>query len=86
MIGVETLNGRTVEKWQMTLSPPGQKSQKSIRWFDLQLNLAIREEYPGGYVRELKNIRVGPQPESLFSIPAGYSIFEQKQPLPTKRH
>jgi len=85
MLGTETLNGRTVEKWQMTQNRAGKKPQQSTRWFDLQLNLAIREEYPGGYVREMSNIEVGPQKAKLFSVPAGYKKLESKPVLPAKK-
>ena len=40
----------------------------------------IREELPGGYVRELRNIKVGKQAADLFTIPAGY----QRQEIPAQ--
>ena len=45
---------------------------QSIQWYDKQLKMVIREELPGGYVRELRNIKLAKQPKELFSIPAGY--------------
>ncbi len=85
MLGTETLNGRTVEKWQMTQNRAGKKPQLSTRWFDPQLNLAIREEYPRGYVREMSNIKVGSQKAKLFSVPTGYKKIESKSVLPAKK-
>jgi len=32
----------------------------------------IREELPGGYVRELRDIKVAKQAKSLFDIPTGF--------------
>jgi hypothetical protein len=71
-VGKEQLGGRTVEKWEMKTSQPGRAPQSSYQWYDPKLKLAVREEFPGGYVRELVNIQVGEQPEDLFTIPADY--------------
>lgn len=84
LVAQEQLEGRTVEKWHMTVFQKGQKSQVSTRWFDLQLHLAIREEYPGGYVRAMTNIKVGPQQAALFKVPKGYQLIETGQTLPQK--
>ena len=79
MKGVETVNGRTAEKWEMTLERPDAPTQRSYQWYDPELELAIREEFPGGYVRELTDIRVGPQPASLFRVPDGYREISLEQ-------
>jgi len=73
MLGKETVDGRAVEKWQMTTTLANQQPTQTFQWYDPELGLAVREEFPGGYVSELKNIRVGPQPDDLFSVPAGYT-------------
>jgi hypothetical protein len=73
LLGKETLDGRAVEKWEMTNTVPGHDSTRTVQLYDPELKLAIREEFPGGYVSELKNIRIGPQPDNLFVVPAGYS-------------
>jgi hypothetical protein len=72
VLGQEQLGGRAVEKWEMKSSLPGKAPETSYEWFDPTLKLAVREEFPGGFVREMVNIRVGPQPDDLFIIPAGY--------------
>ena len=72
MIGPDTLEGRRVEKWEMTMRQGNQAPQTSTQWFDPELKLAVREEFPGGYVRELRNIHVGQQAMDLFQIPAGF--------------
>lgn len=73
ILGQETIDGRKVEKWELTMTAPNQQPSRTFQWYDPELKLAVREEFPGGYVSELKNIRVGPQPEDLFSVPAGYT-------------
>jgi hypothetical protein len=72
MLGRETLEGRPVEKWQSTIERPGGEVRRSQQWYDPELEMVIREEFPGGYVRELTDIRIAPQPDSLFEIPEGY--------------
>lgn len=73
----ETLEGRKVEKWEVTTTAPNQAPSKSYQWYDPELRLAVRQDLPGGYVSEFKSIRVGAQPDALFSIPAGYTRIEQ---------
>ena len=85
MVGVEQLAGRKVEKWQMEISAEGQPLQTMTQWFDPQLSLAIREEFPGGMVREMRNIRVGTQDPSLFTVPSGYQKIDPQQFNPQKQ-
>jgi hypothetical protein len=80
MLGTETLDGRTVEKWQMTTTSANQAPAQSLQWYDPELKLSVREEFPGGFVRELKSISVGPQPDHLFTVPAGYTRTEMPTP------
>ncbi|MDH5611070.1 MAG: DUF4412 domain-containing protein [Gammaproteobacteria bacterium] len=73
MLQKEKINGRNTEKWQRTLSRPDGKSAVSYQWYDPGLKIAIKEELPGGYIRELKNIVVSKQPDDLFSVPGDYA-------------
>ncbi|MGQ9658546.1 MAG: hypothetical protein ACUVQI_00315 [Thermochromatium sp.] len=82
LLGKDSIAGRAVEKWEMTTTVPNQQPVQSLQWYDPELKLAVREEFPGGFVRELTNIQVGPQPDELFTIPPGYSKME---PLPAPR-
>ncbi|VAW55764.1 hypothetical protein MNBD_GAMMA07-1021 [hydrothermal vent metagenome] len=72
----EIINNRKVEKWVRTLSRSDGLVINSFQWYDPQLKMAIREELPGGYVRELMNIKIGVQENILFEIPKNYSAFE----------
>ncbi|MGB5534442.1 MAG: hypothetical protein WBN08_00955, partial [Thiogranum sp.] len=58
---------------------------QSTRWYDPELQIAIREELSGGYFRELRDIRVAPQPDHLFTVPADYQRVtpEQQSDAPT---
>ncbi len=75
-IGTENLQGRAVEKWEVVQTAPNLPARSLFQWYDPQLGLAIKEEMPGGLVRELRNIQLAPQDAQLFTLPAGY------QPLP----
>jgi len=72
MLKKEKINNRNTEKWQRTLSRPDGQNIKSYQWYDNKLKIAVREELPNGFSRELKNIKVEKQPRSLFEPPVGY--------------
>ncbi|VAW63583.1 N-acetylglucosamine-1-phosphate uridyltransferase / Glucosamine-1-phosphate N-acetyltransferase [hydrothermal vent metagenome] len=77
---IETINNRKTEKWIRTISRPDGSTVSSYQWYDPQLEISIKEELPGGYTRELKNIKLGTQKPSLFEIPDGYEITRQTIP------
>jgi len=79
-MGNETINGRQTEKWVMQQTRPDGNSEKTFQWYDPELGITIKEIMTGGYIRELKNIKLGKQPVSLFEIPAGYKKIELKEP------
>lgn len=76
LVGQQILNGRQVEHWEQSSSLPDGEVQRVSQWYDPQLQIAIREELPGGYFRELRNIVVAIQPTQLFEVPAGYQRLE----------
>jgi len=76
MLGAETINGRKVEQWESKFSHPSGQQRVSMQWYDLQLKMVVREELPGGYLREIKNIEVKKQDKSLFEIPKGFKKIE----------
>ncbi len=73
----ETVNGRETEKWVRTLSRPDGSTVNSFQWYDPTLKISIREELPGGYVRELVNIKTGVQDTHLFEIPDDYHVMRR---------
>lgn len=82
--GKETIEGRPAEKWEAVVEAPGRQATRTFQWYDPDLKLAIRQEFPGGAVSELKNVRIGKQPDDLFVVPAGYTLAPQpeRQPAP----
>jgi hypothetical protein len=78
-LGTEQIHGRQTEKWLWrTLTPDGQM-ETATQWYDPELKMAIREELPGGYIRELRDIKIGAQEKTLFEIPEGYKQVESLQ-------
>ena len=74
----EKVNGRNTEKWERSLSRPDGAISKSYQWFDTGLGIAIKEELPGGYIRELKNIKIANQPGKLFSVPTDFVKIDSR--------
>jgi len=79
LVGQDSVAGRPVEKWEMSVTQGNTPPQRSYQWYDPQLGVTIREEMPGGYVRELRNIQVGTQPGELFVVPAGFQKMDPQQ-------
>ena len=72
LTGMETVSGRKTEKWEITAIAADGEKQVSYQWFDPELNMNIREENSAGYMREMRNIKPGKQPDTLFTVPPGY--------------
>jgi len=70
--GTEQINNRDAEKWLWQLSGPNGDMRSSTQWFDPELKMMVREEIQGGYIRELRDIKVGKQDIKLFEVPDGY--------------
>jgi len=76
MVGLESVNERQVEKWEMIAEQPDGKRITSYHWYDPEIKMNIREQQPGGYLRELVNIKTAVQPETLFAVPQGYNEIQ----------
>lgn len=70
--GKEKVNGRNTEKWTFSAIRPDGQTMESQQWYDPKLKMVIREALSGGYVRELRNIKVSRQDKNLFKIPSDY--------------
>lgn len=66
-VGVEQVNGRTCDHWQIT----NKKGEVSNVWVDQKLHFPIKSVSPDS-TWELTNINEGPQDASLFEVPPGY--------------
>lgn len=73
LIGPEKVAGRSAELWEVTTTGADGEARKSYQFYDPELKMNIREEAESGFFRELRNIKVGKQPDALFKVPPGYS-------------
>jgi hypothetical protein len=71
-IGEEIIDGRKTIGYSMA-SP---MKKQGAGWIDLELKILLRTKTEGGASIELKNIQEGPQPASLFEIPASFQKFD----------
>jgi hypothetical protein len=70
-VGNETVNGRSTIKYEGTNA----KGEPGAAWFDSKLRFPVKWDGKNGS-GEMQNIQEGPQPASLFEIPAGYSKMD----------
>ncbi|GEM_PF-686878 len=79
---MENLNGRMTEHWTIKITtgnqPANQPANTGSWWFDPELRVVVREDLPGGEVRRLEDITVGPVDAAAFQVPEGW----QKQDAP----
>jgi hypothetical protein len=66
-LGHETLNGHDTVKYELSCY-----GEVCRLWIDRKLRVLVKRESKWNST-ELRNIRVEPQPPSLFDVPAGYS-------------
>lgn len=66
-LGSEEVNGRQTQKWE--IKDKGGKVM--TMWIDSSLPLAVKTQWDGGS-GEYRNIKEGPQPDSLFRVPPDY--------------
>jgi outer membrane lipoprotein-sorting protein len=57
----------------------GEETYQTTMWIDQKLRIPVRMEGPGGVTSELRDIREGPQPPELFTVPADYKRIEMPQ-------
>jgi hypothetical protein len=74
-LGTEHVNGRTATKWQATNA----KGQTGYFWLDPELHFMIKADTADGGHFDLRNIKEGSQPTSLFEPPAGYRVVTMQQ-------
>jgi len=70
-LGVEQVNGRTCDHWQMT----HQNGEVSNMWIDQKVHFPIKT-VSGESSWELTNIKEGEPAASLFEIPSGYQKMD----------
>jgi len=79
-IGQETINGVKADKYKITYST--KKGKDSMyQWISSDIEMPVKTAaIDGKWSMELKNIKTGSQPDSLFDMPKGYKKFSYKMP------
>jgi hypothetical protein len=76
--GRETVNGHPTIKYLITYKA-GNKKEQVYQWFATDIDFPVKTAaVDGSWTQEFRNIKVGPQQQSLFEVPAGY----QKMQMP----
>lgn len=70
-LGSDSLNGRSAVKYQGTSTD----GKTSYIWVDTKLHCVVKTEDANSSM-ELRNIKEGAQPASLFEIPSDYTKFD----------
>ena len=73
-IGAETVSGYLCNKWLFT----GVRQNAGVKittWIDRKTSIPIKSQTAQGTM-EIYNIHLGPQPDSLFEVPASYQKFD----------
>jgi hypothetical protein len=78
--GTEKVGNRNTEKWVIHMTRPDGQSEKTFQWYDPEIGIIIKEVMPGGYIRELKDIKLGKQPANIFEVPADYKKVQSAMP------
>lgn len=79
-VGSETVNGIKADKYRVTYKTDG-SSGSIFQWTASGLSMPVKtSSVDGKWSMELKNIKFGSQPASLFEIPAGYKKFSYNIP------
>ncbi len=72
LIGSERIDGRSTQKYEITYTERG-KTDRMHQWVAADINFPVKmAAVDGSWITEYKNISMGPQPDPLFEVPAGY--------------
>lgn len=72
-VGTEMMNGELCTKWQFVSKGNG---PNLTTWISQKSSIPVKTVTSDGSTMELTNIKTGPQPASLFQVPAGYQKFD----------
>ena len=77
-VGSETIDGHPTKKYLITYKV-GDKKDQVYQWLATDIKFPVRTAaVDGSWAQEFKNIKIGPQGDSLFEVPAGF----QKMQMP----
>ena len=75
-VGNETIDGHPTKKYLITYKS-GNKKEQVYQWWATDINFGIKTAaIDGSWIQEYKNVKIEPQPNSLFELPAGYKKLQ----------
>lgn len=75
-VGSETIDGHPTKKYLITYKT-GNETNQVYQWLATDINMAIKTSaIDGSWSYELRNIKMGNQPDTLFEIPTGYQKIQ----------
>src|SRR5690606_5250072 len=77
-LGSEEVNGQRTTRYELTVRDPSGETASGALWATadmIPVKMDMVVEGGGHVVLELRDIQVGPQPDSLFDVPAGYTAL-----------
>ncbi len=78
-VGSETIDGHPTKKYLITFQVNDKKNQV-FQWLATDLKFPFKTAaIDGSWAQEFKNIKIGPQSDSLFEVPAGYQKMQMPQ-------
>ncbi|NTU42115.1 MAG: DUF4412 domain-containing protein [Nitrospirales bacterium] len=76
LVGSETIQGHPTKKYLISYTT-GSKSGQVYLWWATDIKFPIKTAAKdGSWASEYKNIKTGPQPSSLFEVPAGFQKIQ----------
>ncbi|MFA5339773.1 MAG: hypothetical protein WC317_06490 [Candidatus Omnitrophota bacterium] len=79
-LGKDTVDGKTADKYKVTYEIEGIKNEM-FQWVESGSNLPLKSAaLDGSWSVEYRNIKTGPQPDSLFEVPSDYKKFSMEMP------
>lgn len=72
----QEMNKRKVRKLTMVAYSASGEQQQGTQWYDNELDVVIKQEYPNDIIDELRNIKVGVVSKKLFTVPRDYALFD----------
>ena len=79
-LGKDTVDGKTADKYKVTYEIEGTKNEM-FQWTESGSSLPLKSAaLDGSWSVEYRNIKTGPQPDSLFELPPDYKKFSMDMP------
>lgn len=79
-LGKDTVDGKVTDKYKVTYEIQGMRNEM-YQWIESGSIFPIKtSSLDGSWSVEYRNIKTGPQPDSLFEVPAGYKKFSMDMP------